>query len=166
MAWWVVPCLGPRSELAKPLAAEAEHGNLTTWPWGRPQVPLKFWEESGELQNREFRHLSGFFSCEKHIKTEVKQCNYSTSLVLLVNTFFTLCISIICTINWSLTDVVLSHIIVSVVRQRVPSIIICIKELLIIIFCVGHLSQDVDHKSKGICGQIRLEPLIHTTVAH
>ena len=36
MAWWVVlgPCLG--SELAKPWAAEAEHANLTTRPWGPP----------------------------------------------------------------------------------------------------------------------------------
>ena len=38
MAWWVVPCLCPGSERAKPWATEAEHMNLTTQPWGRPLI--------------------------------------------------------------------------------------------------------------------------------
>ena len=36
MAWWVVPCLPPGSEPAKPSAVEADHANLTTRPRGRP----------------------------------------------------------------------------------------------------------------------------------
>ena len=34
MAWWVVPCLCPGSELVKPWAAGAEYVNLTAWPRG------------------------------------------------------------------------------------------------------------------------------------
>ena len=37
MAWWAVPCPCPGSE---PWAAEAGHGNSTTWPWGWPPNSL------------------------------------------------------------------------------------------------------------------------------
>ena len=40
VAWWAVPCPHPGSELEKPWAAEAEHANPTTRPWGRPQEIL------------------------------------------------------------------------------------------------------------------------------
>ena len=40
MAWWVVPCPSPGSELAKSRAAEAQPANLTTWPWGQPPKRL------------------------------------------------------------------------------------------------------------------------------
>ena len=36
MAWWAVLGLQPEYEPAKPWAAEAEHANLTSWPWGQP----------------------------------------------------------------------------------------------------------------------------------
>ena len=36
MAWWVVPCPRPGSELAKSWAAKAERVNLTTWQQSHP----------------------------------------------------------------------------------------------------------------------------------
>ena len=36
MAWWVVPCLRPGCQLAKPWAATAECTSLTTWPQASP----------------------------------------------------------------------------------------------------------------------------------
>ena len=38
MAWWAVPCPHPGCEQTKPPATEAEHANLTTWPWGGPST--------------------------------------------------------------------------------------------------------------------------------
>ena len=42
VAWWVVPCLCPRSEPARPWGTEAERVNLTTWPWGWPPFFLLY----------------------------------------------------------------------------------------------------------------------------
>ena len=36
VAWWVVPCLHPGSEPAKPWAAKVERANLSTQPRGQP----------------------------------------------------------------------------------------------------------------------------------
>ena len=36
-AWWVVPTPHPGCEPAKLWAAQAEHVNLTTWPWDQPK---------------------------------------------------------------------------------------------------------------------------------
>ena len=52
MAWWTVPCPCLGSELVKSRAAEAEHLNLTIWPWGQPLKVFKLqdiWSSSSWL---------------------------------------------------------------------------------------------------------------------